>query len=82
MLRIIIVTCLALSGCSDPIPDSIRVLEDQGYTNIQITGRGFVGCGRDDAYNVEFIAVSQIGRKVSGNVCSGLFFKGYTIRLN
>jgi len=70
-----------LSACSDG-QYAERVLADAGYTNIHTTGYAFFGCGKDDTYSTGFTATGPTGRAASGVVCSGLLFKGGTIRLN
>jgi hypothetical protein len=71
---------LSLSGCTQP-ERTERVLAENGYTNVRITGYTFFGCGQGDAFHTEFVAVSPTGKTVSGVVCSGLF-KGATIRFD
>lgn len=59
-----------------------RVLSENGYTDIQITGYSFMLCGKDDVQHTGFIAKSINGSQVKGAVCSGLFIKGSTIRFD
>lgn len=79
----ILICILALglmSGCSDPTT-ARRVLSQNGYTNVVITGyRPFMG-GEGDNYVTGFEAVSPNGSLVTGAVCSG-FGKGATIRFD
>ena len=81
MKKIIIAASLALClmSCTDPT-DAKRVLEAQGFKNIEITGYNFFGCGKDDTYHTGFIAIGQNGQAIEGTVCRGLFFKGSTVR--
>ena len=67
------------SACSNS-NDAVRVLQENGYKNIQTTGYKFFACGRDDFYSTGFVAPSVNGTEVNGTVCSGLLFKGSTIR--
>ena len=80
-----IAVCLlavALSACSDN-EGATRVLLDAGYTDVKADGYAFWGgCGEDDTYVTKFTAKGPTGRPVSGVVCSGLFFKNSTIRLD
>lgn len=70
----------ACGGFTDP-KGATRVLQDQGYTNIEITGwRPFAGSD-DDTFHTGFSATSPGGRRVTGVVTSG-FFKGNTVRLD
>lgn len=66
-------------------PDEFnRVLEDEGYTNIQSTGYDAFACSDDDQLSSGFTATRRMPdgttRAVSGTVCCGLFFKNCTIR--
>ena len=70
---------LALAGCTDA-DGAIRALEAAGYTDIHITGYRLFGCSDDDWVRTGFAATGADGKLVSGIVCSGLFFKGQTIR--
>ena len=38
------------SACSNS-NDAVRVLQENGYKNIQTTGYKFFACGRDDFYS-------------------------------
>jgi hypothetical protein len=75
---ILILGILALSGCTNP-DNAKRVLEEQGYTQIEITGFEPFACDENDTFSTGFIAVNPFGKKVSGVVCSG-FLKNSTIR--
>ena len=67
-------------GCTDS-DGTVRVLQDQGYTNIEITGwRPFSG-GNDDQFHTGFRATTAAGKVVTGVVTSGCL-KGKTIRLD
>lgn len=67
-----------LFGCTDA-PGAKRVLEQNGYKDVQITGYNWFACSKDDTYHTGFVA-SRDGQSIAGTVCSGLFFKNYTIR--
>lgn len=60
---------------------SRQALVDQGYTNIQMTGMGFFGCPKEDAFNRTYIATTPAGHTVKGRVCSD-FFGNYQIKLS
>jgi hypothetical protein len=80
MKRLFLIAALtALAACTDPTT-ATRVLEDQGYTNVQMTGYNMFACSRDDTFHTGFSAKSPAGRQVSGTVCAGAFFKNSTIR--
>jgi hypothetical protein len=70
---------LTLSGCTDE-SNTIRTLEDSGYSNIQTTGYSWFECGDGDAFHTGFTATNPVGRRVSGTVCCGWMTKGCTIR--
>ena len=57
-----------------------RILKEEGYTEIQITGANPLMCGRGDHKGTKFRAKNQAGNTVGGVVCCGAFFKGCTIR--
>jgi hypothetical protein len=59
-----------------------RVLTQQGYTEIHITGyRWFVG-DRADFYHTGFSAKSPAKIDVTGTITKGLWFKSSTIRFD
>jgi len=70
---------LAFCGCSDS-QGTKDLLRSQGYTDIVTTGYDWFSCGEDDTYATGFRAKSSNGSNVRGVVCSGLLFKGSTIR--
>lgn len=76
-----VLVILALAGCTQP-NNASRVLEEAGYSNVEMRGYDFFGCSEDDLYHDKFTATGPTGRQVSGVVCSGWFFKASTIRLN
>lgn len=71
---------VAPHACTDK-SGAIKTLENQGYTDIQITGYRWFMSGRDDVYSTGFKARSPNGKDVSGAVTSGIF-KGSTIRFD
>lgn len=56
-----------------------RILKEDGYTDISITGSDIIRCGRGDKKGTTFTAKNAAGNKVSGVVCCGVV-KGCTIR--
>lgn len=74
---------LALSGCTDA-GHARRVLQAQGYKDIQVTGYRFFGCGQHDNYRTGFKAIGPGGTPVEGVVCTGvtLFGKSATVRID
>lgn len=77
----IIMGIMLLSGCTDASNTS-RILTQNGYTDVSITGYSWFMCAESDLYSTGFTAKSPNGRYVSGAVCSGMFFKGSTIRFD
>jgi hypothetical protein len=76
----ILIMALVLSGCTQ-VERTERVLADNGYTNIHVSGYAFFGCDEKDTFHTAFTATSPNGKTVSGVVCSG-WFKGATIRFD
>jgi len=69
------------NGCTKP-DDTIRVLTQQGYTNIEITGWRPFMASEKDTFSTGFRATGPNGvENVTGAVTAG-WFKGYTIRLD
>jgi len=58
-----------------------RVLSQQGYTDIRITGFRFFGGGEGDMYKTGFEAISPTGHAVTGVVTNG-WTKGATVRFD
>ena len=67
-----------LSSCSG-VSTSEILLEEQGYTNVEIKGFNPFACSQDDFYRYNFTATNQNGKQVKGVVCSAPL-KGSTIR--
>ncbi|UNA02379.1 hypothetical protein [Serratia phage SP1] len=70
---------LALVGCTD-VSEAERILKNEGYTDVQMTGYDFFACSKDDTFHTGFVGTNVAGNRVEGTVCSGLFFKNSTIR--
>ena len=66
------------NGCSNP-SGATKTLQQNGYTNIRITGHAFFCCG-EDYVSTGFIATSPSGVQVEGCVCEDLLMKAKTIR--
>lgn len=79
MIVFVAVVMLLQSGCTDE-KEAQRILEAQGYTNIQFTGYKWFACSEKDTYSTGFTAVALNGKPINGSVCSGLLFKNSTIR--
>jgi hypothetical protein len=79
------VICAAISipllgGCTDP-EGAKRVLRQQGYSNVEITGWRPFSSGKDDSFSTGFSATAPNGERVTGTVSSD-WFKGSTVRLD
>lgn len=72
---------VALAGCSQP-EHAVKTLEAQGYTDVRTDGFAWFACSEDDTWQTKFYAKSSNGTPISGAVCTGLFLKGSTIRLD
>lgn len=81
MKKLILVLGLVftIAACTDE-PNAQRILEANGFTNIEMTGYSFFSCSEKDAQSTGFIATGPTGKQVKGSVCSGIFFKNSTIR--
>lgn len=70
--------CLTITGCTNTVKAQ-RILEQNGYTNVQMTGYDPFMCSEGDDFSDGFTATSPKGMQVEGAVCSGIM-KGATIR--
>ena len=69
-----------MTGCTDN-EGAERVLRQNGYTDISITGYKPFTCSKDDVFSTGFSAKAPGGQTVTGSVCTGLF-KSHTIRFD
>lgn len=83
MKKLLIAACLTLGlvACSDA-PTAERVLRQNGYSDIKITGWSMFSCGKEDTFSTGFQATAPGGGTVDGAVCSSWLLKGATIRFN
>lgn len=79
MRALALAVLLFVFGCTKP-DSAIATLEASGYSDIELEGYAFIGCGRDDDFATGFTARSPSGRRVRGAVCGG-WLKGDTIRI-
>ena len=80
ILLILIAASILVSGCTKP-DGTQRVLKQQGFTDIQITGYRPFMCSDRDTFCTGFTAKGPNGDRVSGAVCSG-WLKGATVRFD
>ena len=73
-----IIIYITICACTNE-KETRRVLDLDGYTDINVTGYAWFMCGEHDFFHTAF-AAKKNGKEVTGAVCSGLFFKGSTIR--
>ena len=85
----IVLTCLALAtvACGTNDSEAIKALDDNGFTNVTITDRGFMfasmeGCDSKDGNWYHASATNPAGKHVNMLVCCGAMtsFKGCTVR--
>lgn len=81
MKTLVLTVAVLFAGCTNA-PNATKVLEENGFTNVRMTGYAWFACSKDDTYHTGFIATSPNGREVEGTVCEGLVFKNSTIRFN
>jgi len=81
MKKFLVIAAVALLSACTNTSNAERVLADNGYTDIQMTGYSLFGCDKNDTFSDGFKAKSPNGKMVEGVVCSGVF-KGATIRFN
>lgn len=64
--------------------DYVRILNSQGYTNVDIQGTAFTGCAKEDSplNSVQFTAKGVNQATVHGVICCGLLLKGCTVRID
>lgn len=70
----------AAVGAVQASEKAIQILENQGYTNVELIGSAPFAGGEDDMYKFHFRAVNSNNREIEG-VVTGDDFKGWTIRL-
>jgi hypothetical protein len=78
-MKYLMLAVLVLAGCTRP-DGATRVLEANGFKDIQITGYKWFACSKDDSFATGFVATGPTGKRISGCVCEGILFKNSTIR--
>jgi hypothetical protein len=86
-LGLISLAAIALMGCGTNDSEAIKALDDNGFTSISITDRGFLfasmeGCDEKDGNWYHASATNPAGKRVTMLVCCGAAtsFKGCTVR--
>jgi hypothetical protein len=82
MLRVIfLASCIAIASCSSKsdFDKGKKLLEQQGYTDVNNTGYSIFCCDEKDTFSTGFACKDRNGDKVSGCFCSS-YLKALTIR--
>ena len=79
MNKITLTIAMLFSSCTNEA-DSVRTLQNSGFTDIRTTGWSPMSCSKDDTFETGFSAKNPAGQRVSGVVCCGFVFKGCTVR--
>ena len=81
----IVLFAILLSGCmgiDESNSSAVQAVEDSGYTNVKITDPAIIlGCDENDVYRKRWAGTNIAGKQVHGQVCAGMFFKGWTVRM-
>jgi hypothetical protein len=80
MHKAIVIALTFLVGCGVGEGRARDVLEQQGFTAIELGGAATWSCGKDDSQSRRFEATNANGRRVSGVVCCGTWGKACTVR--
>ncbi len=81
LVAAVAVVLITPRACTQP-ERATRLLEQQGYTEIRITGWRPFMAGKDDEFSTGFEATAPNGERVTGAVTGGLLFKGATVRFD
>lgn len=76
----ILAALLLLTACTSR-EDVEKYAKAEGWEIYEVTGYRFFACSEDDWYHTGFRAVKD-GQTITGVICSGLLFKGATLRLD
>jgi hypothetical protein len=68
------------TGCYNDKDKVRKILERDGYTEVDVGGWTWLGCSDDDTFKNSFTA-KKGGEKVDGYACGG-WLKGLTIRID
>lgn len=81
MKYLLILSLVLLSACSGSKKKVNDILVADGYSNVTVTGAKYFSCSDKDTYSNGFAATKN-GFQVVGVVCSGMWFKNSTIRID
>lgn len=79
-IALILTVATMLAACTDETA-ARKALAGSGFTDVQLTGYTYFGCGKEDTFHTGFEARGPSGQFVNGVVCSG-WMKGATIRFD
>jgi uncharacterized lipoprotein YehR (DUF1307 family) len=87
-LAVVALTCICgIAACGEAVGNerAVKALEDEGYSDVRITGKhgvapAWFGCSSDDAVAFDANAVNPKGAQVALTVCCGLVVKACTVR--
>lgn len=71
--------CALLVGCTKEA-DVQKYAKMEQWDSYKITGTCYLSCGKGDFFRTEFEAIKN-NEKIQGCICSGLLFKGATLRI-
>ena len=80
MKKFLLLAAVLVAGCTAQ-NTAKRVLAQQGYSDVRITGYRLFMCAESDDFSTGFEATSPSGVRVTGAVCSG-WLKGATVRFD
>ena len=72
MKKLLLITLLLSCISCTSEPDASRVLEAEGYTDIELLGYNMIACGPFDYWRTKFKAKNRDGKVVTGTVCGGI----------
>jgi hypothetical protein len=78
-LLLVLSVLALLTGCTNP-NKAKNLLDDLGFTDIEITGYRWFACSKEDLYHTGFIARGPSGKRISGTVCDGWILRNATVR--
>ena len=78
-LLLLTIVCLSMSACGTNDSETVRTLNNAGYTDVVPGGYAFFQCDSKDKFQTKFTATNPVGNRVAGVVCCG-WLKSCTIR--
>lgn len=75
---LVLALCALLMGCVSE-GTARTTLDDEGYTDVAVTGHSFWACGQHELLGAKFEATNARGKRIEGVVCCGVL-KACTVR--